>query len=273
MDGARGTVLMFPGRCEYVEKYGRSAAEFNQRGYASLAVDWRGQGLADRLINDPDIGHVGRFHDYQRDVRAVLADPDVQALPRPWLLLGHSMGGAIALRAILDGVPVDAAAFSAPMWGIRIEPKMRPLSMVLPKLAALAGMGARQAPTTNGADFLLNAPFEDNGLTTDPDMWAYLKRQLQAEPRYRLGGPSLTWLGEALSEMRALLSAEKPEIPALVGLGALEKIVDADAIVRLVDTWPSARLIRFDGAEHELLMERPEVRNELIDQALALLPQ
>ena len=271
-EGSKGTVLLFPGRCEYIEKYGRTAAELHRRGYASVAIDWRGQGLADRLLGNPAIGHVARFADYQRDVRAMLDDPAVQALPRPWLLLGHSMGGAIALRTLLDGAPVQGAAFSAPMWGILIEPKVRIVSKVLPVTARALGLGARQAPTTNGADFLLHAEFAGNELTTDQDMWAYLKRQLAADTRFRLGGPSLTWLGEALTETRALVAAPKPDIPALVGLGTNERIVDPDAMRRIVERWPSARLITFDGAEHELLMERSETRDKFLDEALALLP-
>ena len=47
-DGATGTVLLFPGRTEYVEKYAPAAGELAQRGLATIVVDWRGQGLADR---------------------------------------------------------------------------------------------------------------------------------------------------------------------------------------------------------------------------------
>ncbi len=37
---AHGTVFLFPGRTEYVEKYGDAAREFTRRGLAMLAVDW-----------------------------------------------------------------------------------------------------------------------------------------------------------------------------------------------------------------------------------------
>ena len=69
---ARGTILMFPGRTEYLEKYGPTAAEFTRRGYAFAAIDWRGQGLSDRLHADRRLGHVGRFTDYQLDCAAFL---------------------------------------------------------------------------------------------------------------------------------------------------------------------------------------------------------
>ena len=86
---AGGTVFMFPGRTEYVEKYGRLAGDLRARGFGTVAVDWRGQGLADRLLPDPLVGHVARFSDYQHDVRAVVAAAETLALPKPWFLLAH----------------------------------------------------------------------------------------------------------------------------------------------------------------------------------------
>jgi len=64
VEGAKGTVLLFPGRTEYVEKYGITAAELARRGLAVMAIDWRGQGLADRLLPDPLVGHVETFSDW-----------------------------------------------------------------------------------------------------------------------------------------------------------------------------------------------------------------
>ena len=67
----RGTVLLFPGRTEYIEKYGRTASDLAAGGYDTLCIDWRGQGLADRLLEDVRTGHVHVFEDYQRDVAAI----------------------------------------------------------------------------------------------------------------------------------------------------------------------------------------------------------
>ncbi|WP_236638272.1 alpha/beta fold hydrolase [Mangrovicoccus ximenensis] len=116
--GPKGTVLCFPGRTEYIEKYGPTARDFMAAGYGFAAIDWRGQGLADRLLSDPRLGHVDRFADYQRDVAAFLAHAGEAGLPKPWFLLAHSMGGAIALQSLEAGLEVRAAAFSAPMWQV-----------------------------------------------------------------------------------------------------------------------------------------------------------
>jgi len=129
--GAKGTVLLFPGRTEYIEKYGPAAQDLAQRGLATIAIDWRGQGLADRMLDDARSGHVEAFEDYQKDVNAMLAAAETLNLPKPYFLLAHSMGGAIGLRALHQGLPVQAACFTAPMWGIGLAPHLRPLAWIM----------------------------------------------------------------------------------------------------------------------------------------------
>ncbi|MEM0948240.1 MAG: alpha/beta hydrolase [Pseudomonadota bacterium] len=265
-DGAQGTVFLFPGRCEYVEKYGRTAANLAVRGFATLAVDWRGQGLSDRLLTNPDIGHVQRFTDYQFDVQACLALADAQGLPKPWFLLAHSMGGAIGLRALTNRAPFAAAGFSAPMWGIVIAPSLKHVAATVPRIARSMGLGGRQTPTTSPASYFLHAPFEGNFLTTDETYWAYMTRQAAFHPRFRLGGPSLTWLAEALSETYALQTLSPPSVRTIIGVGTEEKIVDVTAMKRVAARWATAELVVYQGAEHELLMERPDVRTAFLDR-------
>ena len=130
-EGEKGTVLLFPGRTEYIEKYACTAADLKARGFAMLAVDWRGQGLADRALDDRKTGHVMHFVDYQMDVAAIMEALEARGLPRPYYLIGHSMGGAIGLRAAMDGLPVNAAVFTAPMWGIAMSGLLRPVAWSL----------------------------------------------------------------------------------------------------------------------------------------------
>lgn len=67
-NGSKGSILLFTGRTEYIEKYGRVIQELTSAGYSLATMDWRGQGLSDRLLDDPMIGHVENFSDYQCDV-------------------------------------------------------------------------------------------------------------------------------------------------------------------------------------------------------------
>ncbi|NKX44293.1 alpha/beta fold hydrolase [Roseicyclus persicicus] len=265
--GARGTVLLFPGRTEYCEKYGRVAAEFAAAGYGMVAFDWRGQGLADRPQHRRDMGHVVSFDEYREDVAAFRAALDTLDLPRPWYLIGHSMGGAIGLRALHDGLPVVAAAFTGPMWGIQMTPFLKSISGIVLGLAGPLGFGRSFAPTTGP---YVPMEFDDNPLTTDRDQFDYMSRQMRAYPELTLGGPSTLWVRAALRETEALMRRPAPDLPALGIVGSREKIVEPGAVAQRMQRWPRGRLLVIEGAEHEVLMESPARRRQTLDAILAL---
>jgi lysophospholipase len=267
--GNRGTVLLFPGRTEYLEKYGPAAQELADRGFATLTIDWRGQGLSDRLIDDRARGHVRRFADYQRDVAALLRLAETADLPRPWFLLAHSMGGCIGLRALHNGLPVRAAAFSAPMWGIRIMAPLVPLAWMLSGASRYIGRSDTYVPGSSANCYVSTEPFAGNVLTTDPEMFDFMARQVRTHPDLALGGPSLNWLHEALREMRILGRMGPPRLPALVSIGSHERVVDVPAIRHIVSRWPGGLLDHVEGARHEIMMETPAIRAAYYDRITA----
>jgi lysophospholipase len=257
---ARGTVLLFPGRTEYVEKYGRAAADLAARGYDTLTVDWRGQGLADRLLPDRRVGHVARFTDYQKDVAAMIAAARALDLPRPFYLLAHSMGGCIGLRALIEGLPVAACVFTGPMWGIQMAAATRPAAWALSWSAPRLGLGHHLAPGTKPETYVLAEPFDDNALTRDREMYGYMQRQMVDHPDLALGGPSLRWLNEALVEMAGLARRPSPAVPCLTFLGTHERIVCPERIELRLASWPDGTLRLVQGGEHEVMMDTPATR-------------
>ena len=265
LEGAKGTVLIFPGRTEYIEKYGLVAGELAQRGLASVAIDWRGQGLAERLLDNPLTGHVEAFPDYQKDVAALLRAVRELGLPKPFYLLAHSMGGCIGLRAVMEGLPVQAAAFTGPMWGIYMAPHLRFAATILSNLMPLIGRGHHLPPGTKPDPYVISEPFEDNMLTTDRQMFDMMRDQLAAHPELALGGPSYLWLREALSETRHLASRPAPNLPAVSWLGSNERIVDVPHVHKRMEGWKGGRLELVDGGEHEVLMETEALRNPIFD--------
>ena len=266
-EGPKGTVLMFPGRTEYVEKYGRTARAFAARGFGMIALDYRGQGLSDRPAHRRDMGHVVSFEEYRRDV-AALRD----ALPRighagPYFVIGHSMGGAIALRALHDGLPVAGAGFTGPMWGIRMTPLLRMISTVLLGFSGPLGLSRKFVLTKGPVERLR---FDGNVLTGDREMFDYMVAQTDAHPELALGGPSYMWVRAALQEARALMEMPAPALPALCYVGAGETIVEIDTARARMARWPGGQFKLVDGARHEVLMEAPAVRNSVHDGFAAL---
>ena len=266
---AKGTVLLFPGRTEYVEKYAPAAGDLARRGFASAIIDWRGQGLADRLLGDERIGHVGLFADYQKDVDAMIKAVRALGMPEPFYLLAHSMGGCIGLRSLYRRLDVAAAAFTGPMWGIRIAPHLRPVAWALGHMMPVIGHGHRLPPGTVIESYVLTAPFDDNTLTSDAEMYDMMRLQLQAHPELALGGPSFVWLREALTETLALSRRPAPPVQVDAFLGTNEHIVHVGRIQARMRTWRNGVLHVIEDSEHEVLMERPEVRARIFDTIAA----
>lgn len=262
---AKATILLFPGRTEYIEKYGRAAAELLKRGYATVIVDWRGQGLAGRTHANRNFGDVVKFTDYQLDVAAVVAHTRALGMPQPLYLLAHSMGGCIGLRALIEGLPVKAVAFSAPMWGIKMAPHMRPFAWGLSSLSRMFGFENRMSPGQTSETYTNKVTFEENTLTSDPEAMAYMRNQMVKYPDLALGGPSLRWLNEALREMRNLSTLPSPNIRCVTFLGTDEEIVDPARIRSRMAAWPDGTLRLLSDAKHEVIMELPHIRNDVLD--------
>lgn len=262
-DGAKGTVLLFPGRTEYIEKYSGTAHDLAKCGYATIAVDWRGQGLADRLTRNPMSGHVIKFDDYLKDIDAVIEMAEQLDLPKPWHLLGHSMGGGIGLHAVMKGLPVASCAFSGPMWGISISTPMRPVAWTLSTLAQKTGLGHLFTPGTSKGSYVLEEAFEDNKLTNYRPTYDFMIDQVRAQPDLGLGGPSMGWLIESLKITRWMHKQPSPDLPCFTFYGSLEAIVDIPRIKDRMARWPNGTLHVVEGGHHELLMDTPEIRADI----------
>jgi alpha-beta hydrolase superfamily lysophospholipase len=94
---ARGAVLIVHGLGEHCGRYQRLAQWFNQRGYAVRSYDQRGHGQT-----AGQRGALRHADDLLEDLATVYIDY-ANGLPRAPLLLGHSMGGLVAARTVLDG--------------------------------------------------------------------------------------------------------------------------------------------------------------------------
>lgn len=248
---ARGTIVIFPGRTEHAEKYERVAAAFVARGFAVAALDWRGQGLSDRLISETRAGHVDDFAEYQLDAAAYLTH--LADLPRPLYLLAHSMGGCIGLRLLMAEHPFEKSVFSAPMWGINFPAPLRPIAPILARMADGIGLGARFAAGTGPVNDFVADQFEGNSLTTDRGEWNRIRDQLTAHPELAIGGPTWRWLRAAIAEMDALAARPSPDLPAMALLGSEESVTSPARIRARMAGW--GPILDLPGRQHEALME------------------
>lgn len=263
-EAATGHAILLSGRTEFLEKMSIPAADLVARGLSVVSVDWRGQGLSDRLIDPAAKGHIGDFADFQTDLDAVLADPQVTGLTGPRVLMAHSMGGAIAGRALMRAEiadTVDATVLSAPMFGIAMSAWMRPVAWLTIRIGLGLGGGDRWPPFGDVSTPYVLSGFDDNLLTNDRAVWDWMAQLSTDHPEIAIAMPTLGWFAAADAEMRALRQIRAPGHPVLCLLGADEKVVDPKH-VQAAATRLNAEVAVFTGGRHELLIEADPMRGQ-----------
>lgn len=254
----RGSVILTPGRTEFIEKYFEVIRELQSRGFCVFCIDWRGQGLSGRETPNPLKGHFASFDDPVNDLATALKLL-AGKLPRPHLGLAHSMGGAIVLRALQTRrIELDGAAFTAPMWGIA---SLRDLAKNYVRFMASVGAGAQFAPGVEQKWRREN--FKRNPVTHDKERHARCQGLIAEEPRLALAGPTIGWVAaaaDAIEGFQAPNALAHLRLPILVWTAEQEQLVDNKAQAQVVNLLPDATLITIAGAKHEILMERDEFR-------------
>jgi lysophospholipase len=247
-----------------MEKYTEVVEELNQRGFEVYSCDWRGQGLSGRLLDDRRKGHVGRFEEYLKDLDRLLAILDKRGVPGPHILLGHSMGGHLALRYLARRPGRFArVVLSSPMIDIQLPRFLSPAILRWTVRAALfAGLQGAYVPGSNGTP-VEQTQFEDNPLTSDRMRFERSLAMLRRDPRLAVGGVTYGWLAAALQSINLLRSpsfARNLDVPVLMVTASEDKIVCPQAQVQFCRDLPQGRLVRIQGARHELLVETDERR-------------
>lgn len=268
-------VLLFPGLSEFVEKYQEVANDLLSRNLLVLSVDWGGQGLSDRPLANRHKIHTVSYDERLDDIDALLRWGADAIGDLPTVLLGHSMGGHIALRCASDRPPrrLAAMALSAPMAGIgglagRIGPGAAPAAVAL-------GLGQRYLPFRG--DYDAEADEKDAGRLSGDEERDSWQRELYAEnPELVVGGATWGWLNASLKSVARLNEPgvlERISCPSMLALAGKEVLVDNEAIRRAASRIPQARLVEHPDAKHEILMEVDDIRNRFLADFDDLLSQ
>ncbi len=256
-----GRLLFQTGRADVIEKYLEVFAHLVAGGWSVTAFDWRGQGGSGRLLADRHVGHVGAFSVLVEDLRAFWTEwrAEGDGAGRH-VLLGHSMGGHLALRAAVEGaVMPDALILVAPMLGLRL-PTGPLLGTGIIGLMNALGRGERAIWRAGEKPGLHT---RQRNLTHDVERFEDEAYWYGRSPDLALGPPSWGWLRSASRSMRALLRdprLDRLSIPILMLIAEADRLVDPGCSLR-VAARIGAQVERFGPeAAHELLREVDPVR-------------
>ncbi|MCC0005735.1 MAG: alpha/beta hydrolase [Methylobacteriaceae bacterium] len=257
-----GTVCVFTGRGEFIEKYFETIGELVERGFSVVAMDWRGQGLSARELPDPFKGHIDDFDMFERDLEALRKQVLQFLCPRPWYALGHSMAAAVLLSQAHAGrSPFERLVLVSPM--IEIAGRAAHASTrVVVEIADAVGLGASYAPGVSRRSSM-SEPFEGNELTSDPGRYVRNAAIVEAAPQLAIAGPTIGWINAALRVTRDFADPEFPRrtgTPILIVVGADDHVVSIPAMARFANRLKAGRMIQLSGARHELLQETDAIR-------------
>jgi lysophospholipase len=261
----RGTVCLFGGRAEFIEKYFEVIADLRRRGFAVATMDWRGQGGSQRMLPNPRKGHVRGFWEYDGDLIRFMKDIVLPDCPPPFIGLGHSMGGNILLRnATMPGLWFERIVLSAPMIAISDSCLGTAASRAKIYAEAASLLGMSTAYVVGGSDELTSTyKFEGNSLTSDYERWLRTKAVLDLAPSLGIGSPTVGWLRAALRSCRQLGAPDFPariNVPLLMFAAANDTVVSTRAVEDFAVRAKVSSCILMPGSQHEILQENDAVR-------------
>jgi lysophospholipase len=272
--GRKGTVCLFQGRAEFIEKYFETVRDLRARGFAVATLDWRGQGGSQRALRNPRKGYIRSFDEYHVDLETFIHDVVLPDCPPPHFALAHSMGAAVLIRAAARGIRTfDRMVLLAPLVQL---PGMRRLmtTRVAVKAMRLAGMGASYVPGGD-ATVMAQRPFIGNLLTSDPVRYARNVAVLEAEPSLAIAWPTVAWADSAFKAMREFAMPSYPvkiRQPMLIVAAGQDQVVSTPAIDEFAIRLRAGSHLIVPGARHELLMEQDRYRGQVLAAFDAFVP-
>lgn len=264
-EAPRGSILFFPGRGDTYEKYLETLEQWHRAGWHVTASDWRGQAGSGRLGKDEVTGHIDDFSTWTHDLAHVWKQW-IAEVPGPHVIAGHSMGGHLIMRALVDGLfTPDAAVLSAPMLGMNGPPLPLPLLHFVAKLMTKVGDPTRQAWKWSEKPGELPIGRAEL-LTHDADRYADESWWREHRPELVMGPASWGWVERAYASWRALEAPgalEKVATPVLIISTSADRLVSHEANLRAARRLPNCTLVTFGKeAHHEILREVDEVRDK-----------
>jgi len=205
----RAHLLLVHGIAEHAGRHAHVAARFARSGIETHAYDLRGFGGSGGTR-----AYIDAWPQYHDDVEDELGAVRAGAGGLPVILMGHSMGGLIAVSYVLTERPKpDALVLSAPAIGAAVPAWKRLAAAFL----------SRAMPK-----FVIKNDFQGEGLSHDPAVGvAYLADPLAVHRTTARLGQEL--LAEQVVVQRQLAALDRMPIPTYVLHGAADPIVPASA--------------------------------------------
>ncbi|MGI9353986.1 MAG: alpha/beta fold hydrolase [Rhizobiaceae bacterium] len=268
----KGTILLIPGYTSMLELYSETIQNFVDDGYDVAGIEYRGQGLSTRELDNPEKGFVDSYDKMTNDIANYIeklkadgaGDINVYA---------SSMGAHLALRmAGNDQPPVEAYFLLTPM--VKIETGAFPYNVAraIATFYSLSGLGEAfapgQTPFVPGKEKLGTAsPCMDNAKTAQIRDALYIRNE-----KYRVSGTTNQWVRRTMNSTDEISSPgflERIDKPFFVVTAGDDKWVSTPAATQMCEALGSCEAAHYPESRHCIDREKPETTRDILDKAKA----
>ncbi|NRA87162.1 MAG: alpha/beta hydrolase [Rhizobiales bacterium] len=262
----KGTICVFTGRSEPIEKYFETIKNLQIRGYDVAIMDWRGQGLSDRLTSNRRKGHVTTFENYAKDVDVFMGKIVKQQCKKPYIALSHSTGACVLTQVLAEPKTADLfekVILISPFYKFEISTLKNIVVRFISAFLVTFGMGKLKATFLEGMPKELK-PFDSNNLiSSDKFRMEREQKIIKANLNLAIGAPTFGWLHAAFLSIKKINNPKfvrNIRTPVLILMGLGDYLVSQKSIRKVASNVKNCKLIEIDDGRHELLMERDELQ-------------
>jgi len=258
----KATILILTGYGESAEKWFETVSDLTAQGFSVWVLERQGQGGSERLTPWRDLGHVDSFAPDVAAVRALVRGVVRPKPDTPMIVLGHSEGGLVALRAAQEGLALDGLILSSPAFGLTALPRSRADFAKFTPAMRLLRLGWIRTPDQPG----WRREASQVPLSHDPVRGKVQAAWMLANPDLRMGGRSLGWFAAFFDASEAAArDIRKAAVPTLMLTASQDEVVSARPQDRLCAAMLSCQETRYSKSGHDLPMESDVVRQAWLD--------
>lgn len=248
---ARAAVLLVHGIGEHSGRYEPLGRHLSGHGFDVLGFDLRGFGQS----GGPR-AHVDRIEQYLDDIEDLLAEQ--RRLSVPVVLFGHSMGGLLVTRYLVDGRPrPDLVVLSSPALDAEVPRWQRLAAPVLGRLAPRLRIPSRIEPNQLSCDAAVGRAYLDDplvvrGATASLGRILFEAMSHSAGALERITAPTYVFHGseDSVVPVSASASLERlPNVTRRIYPGLLHECLsepDAEVVLADVLAWLEDQLAALD---------------------------